>query len=264
LSGVDDASALLVPAEAAWPEFELVRRIGDPQRTEEYLDADRAELKLRTGGEVLIDRRKGMVTFVTPRPIGVHEVIHPFLAPAAAVIARWFGRESFHAGAFVSNGGAWGVIGERGSGKSSTLGSLALRGLPIVCDDMLILEAGRPFAGPRSVDLRAEAAQALGAGQPLGVVGARERWRLDLEPLVETPPLRGWIHLEWGEQLSLEPLTGAEKLRRLTRERGLRVPIRDPDALLELAGLPAWTFRRPRSWESFPGAVENLLDAIAG
>jgi hypothetical protein len=264
LSGVDEASGLLVPAEAGWPEFELVTRRGNPRRDEEYLDGERAELKLRTGGEILIDRVAGTITFVTPRELDVNEVIHPYLAPAAAALARWFGRESFHAGAFVANGATWAVIGQRGSGKSSTLGRLALQGVPVVCDDMLVLEAARPFAGPRSVDLRADGAEALGAGQALGVVGARERWRLELEPLGEIPPLRGWIHLEWGEAVGLKPLSGAEKLRRLTPERGLRVPLRDPAALLELAALPAWTFRRPQSWESLSDAVENLLDGLPG
>jgi hypothetical protein len=262
LSGVDEAEALLVPAQPDWPEFELVRRTGDSERTEEYLDDERAELRLRTGGEILIDRRAGTVTFVTPRELDLHEAIHPYLAPAAAAIARWLGRESFHAGAFVADGATWAVIGQRGSGKSSTLGRLALQGVPVVCDDMLVLEDLRPFAGPRSVDLRADGAEALGAGEALGVVGARERWRLELERLDEIPPLSGWIHLEWGEPVGLQPLSGAEKLRRLTPERGLRVPLRDPAALLALAGLPAWTFRRPQSWDSLSGAVENLLDGL--
>ena len=77
------------------------------------------------------------------------ELIHPYLAPVAAVAGYWFDRESFHAGAFVLGDGAWAVIGGREAGKSTLLASLALRGITVLSDDMLILDGDIPFPGPQ-------------------------------------------------------------------------------------------------------------------
>ena len=45
-------------------------------------------------------------------------------------MAYWLGRESFHAGGFVVGGKTWGILGGRGSGKSTTVARLALAGAP--------------------------------------------------------------------------------------------------------------------------------------
>jgi hypothetical protein len=185
--------------------------------------------------------------------------VHPYLAPAAAVIARWMGRESMHAGAFAVDGRALGVVGTREAGKSSTLAWLARDGIDVLCDDMLIVDGPRPLAGPRSIDLRRDAAERLGAGEPIGVTGARERWRLRLAPLARGATLAGWVFLAWGERVEVRQLPGPERLARLAAERGLRLPPARPDALLELTSLPAWELRRPRGWESLPAAADRLL-----
>lgn len=147
------------------------------------MGADHAQLRLRNGGEIAIDRRAGRVVFRVPHPVRADELVHPYLAPAAAVIARWLGRESIHAGAFAGRDTAWGLVGGRGAGKSSTLAWLARAGMEVLCDDMLVLEGRTPLAGPRSVDLREDAAARLGAGEEIGLTGARERWRLQLGPV---------------------------------------------------------------------------------
>lgn len=263
LRGVESARSLLVPAEPDWPAYELELRQGrgsdDPyDRVSEWA----AELQLRNGGQIVIDRAARRATFTAPSRLRIEELIHPYLAPVAAVIAYWLERESFHAGALVSGGGAWGLLGDRESGKSSTLGWLARHGHAIVCDDMLIVDGGQAFAGPRSVDLRGEAAEALGAGEPLGMIGARERWRLTLGPVEARLPLKGWIFLAWGDTLAVEPVSGSERIARLTQQRGVRLPPRDADRLLDLAQLPGWELRRPPGWDSLPQAAELLLDTI--
>ena len=64
------------------------------------------------------------------RPTATEGVLTPHLSSAASTIAIWLGREPFHAGAFAHRGGAWGVaLGEKGSGKTSTLAVLHLLGL---------------------------------------------------------------------------------------------------------------------------------------
>lgn len=262
LRGMEAARSLLVPAEPDWPSFELVRRRG--YGSGDMLDRvseSSAELQIQNGGQIHIDRRAGRATFMTPRPTRIEELVHPYLARVAAVTAYWLERESFHAGALVSDGGVWGLLGERTSGKSSMLAWLALQGLEIVSDDMLILSDGHVFAGPRSLDLRGDAAASLGAGEPLGVAGGRERWRIKLGPVGEGLPLRGWIFLSWGADLAMQRLTASERIARLATHRGVRLPPRNA-ALLDLAMQPGWELTRPRGWDVLGRSAELLLETI--
>ena len=131
--------------------------------------------------------------------------MHPHLAGAAAVLSHWCGRDSFHAGAFVVDGGVWGLLGDKGAGNSSTLVSLARAGVPIVSDDVLVLDKATAYAGPRSIDLRTDAAQTLRTGQPLGMIGDRARWRVPLGPVEPELPFRGWVTLRWGPRSASAP-----------------------------------------------------------
>ena len=262
LRNVQRAGRFLVPARASWPRLEIKRRVGDGDAGPEWLTESEARLRLQTGGEIRLDRARGRATYVVPRRLRAAELVHPFLAPAAAVMAYWLGRECFHAGGFVAAGRAWGVVGERGSGKSTTIAELALAGVPIVGDDLLVVGGRNVFAGPRAVDLRGDAAARLGVGESLGVVGARERWRLQLPATKPELPLGGWIFLAWGDRVETVSVPGSERLVRLHAGRGVNLPPRDPDRLLELASLPAWELRRPRSWHSTDDALERLLDTV--
>lgn len=258
ISGIGDARALM-HAQPDWPHLRIAVELGDPPVAAERVTEDRAEVILKTGGRLTVDRRQGLARYVVPRPLSDHELVHPFLAPAAAVMAHWLGRLSFHAGAFVAGGGAWGIVGDREAGKSSTLARLALDGHEIVADDLLVLEDGSAYAAPRSIDLRRDAADRLGVGTALGVVGTRPRWRVGLPQVNDGLPLRGWIFLSWGAEPQTRRLAGSECLMRLAANVGLRRTGRDPGALLELASLPAWDFQRPRDWARMGESTERLL-----
>ena len=262
LEGVEAGRPLLVPADPHWPTFQIRSEVGEPPwRQSDVVTDSEAELRLQTGGEVRIER-DGLVLFTTRRLVEGWELIHPYLAPVAAVAGYWFDRESFHAGAFVVDGAAWAVLGERDAGKSTLLASLALRGVTVLSDDMLILDGVAPFAGPRSIDLRSAAARHLGVGEPLGIVGARERWRLRLGPITASAALRGWIFPVWGNQTDVSELTPHERVARLGSQRGLRLPAKDPARLLDLAALPAWELRRPRDWDALDAATNLILDLV--
>jgi hypothetical protein len=265
LLGLDEAARLLVDADPSWPALEVRRTVGRVARRREFVDEDRAGVRLRNGGTIALDRRAARADFVVPRPLTTEELVHPYLAPVAAVMAHWLGRESFHAGAVALGRDVWGVVGDRLSGKSSTLAWLARAGYDVVCDDMLVLEAStaKAYAGPRSIDLRRDAADRLDAGEGLGVVGARERWRLRLGPIDPDLVFRGWVSLAWGAEVRTRSLTGAERVALLAAQRGLRVPPRDPTALLELASLPCWELCRPRDWARLAAAADLLLERIA-
>jgi hypothetical protein len=264
LTGLEGCEHLLVSAEEAWPEFDVVVRASDDATVpEERLEERRACVRLRNGGWIDVERAEGRALFNVPTPLSNDEIVHPYLAPVAAVTSHWFGRESLHAGAVAVGGHAWGVVGDRMSGKSSLLAALA-QTVPVLADDILVVDELEAFSGPRTVDLREDAAAALGIGESIGVAGARERWRLRLPDAPGRVRLAGWVFVEWGETIELRRLPASESVGRLLRNRGILVPPREPGAFLQLAALPAWELRRPRSWGAVPDVVERVLEAAAG
>jgi hypothetical protein len=262
LRGLGRSPRGLLKVPQSWPELRVSRRTDPVADGAQMLSDDRARLVFEAGGVVDLQREPARAVFRTPRRLADEELLHPFLGGPAAVVARWLGRESFHAGAFVSGGAAWGLVGERESGKSSVLAQLALEGYEVLVDDVLVVDETIAFAGPRSIDLRGESAARLGAGEALGVVGARERWRLRLGPAPAELPLGGWVYLAWGDRTEARPLRGAQRLQELGRHRALRVPPARPELLLELAALPTWELRRPRSWASVGDAARCLLETV--
>jgi hypothetical protein len=259
-----DAASLLVEAPPDWQRLQVAwRRWAGGGPREDRVWEHRIELVLQTGGWVDIQRLEPRAVFHVPAPLDDGALVHPYLAPVAALTARWFGRESFHAGAVVIAGGAWALVGDKGAGKSSTLAHLSLSGYDVVTDDMLIVDEGRALAGPRCLDLRAETAARLDLGTPLGVVGDRERWRMQLGPLAPRVPLRGWIVLSWHDRTEVSAVHGAKRLAVLGRHRAVRLPSSRPEVLLELSSLPVLELRRPHRWDALPEAAERLLDAVA-
>jgi hypothetical protein len=266
LNGVQRALRLLVTAPADWPELTLATAPpgGAQVPAVDVVGSSSATLPLHGTGWMEISRDGPRVTFHLPDGAADEELVHPYLAPGAAVLARWAAREAFHAGAVVAGEGAWAVLGERETGKSSTLAWLALGGHAVLADDLVVLDGTDALAGPRCIDLRGDAAARFGAGEPLGVVGTRERWRLALDGVPARVPLRGWIVLEWGDEVAVEPVRGAERLLRLIPHRSVRLEPPAAGALVELASLPVLAFRRPRRWDALEVAGERLLAAIGG
>lgn len=259
--GLRGAEHLLVEADSDWPELEIVVERGSIAGLRDRVDEDEATVVL-LGAVAVVRRTPAQAVFRFDAEPSADALVHPYLAPIAGLFAHWHGRESLHAGAFVAAGGAWGLLAEREGGKSSTLARLALDGVPIVTDDVLVVEGNRAFAGPRAIDLRREPAEALGVGEALGVVGARERWRLRLDSTAGAFPLLGWVFLAWGEELSLTRVPAGERLQRLAAERTIRLSPRDPSSLLGLAALPAFELRRPRRWSSLEEATKLLLASL--
>jgi hypothetical protein len=219
---------------------------------------------IESGASCVIDvtRATAHATIRARAVAGGTALVHPYLGAAASVVACWLGRESFHGGAFLSGGEAWGVLGSRTAGKSSLLAWLHREGRAIVADDLLVLDGLNVFAAPRTLDLRRETAEYLELGEPLGWVGARERWRIELAPVPPSVRLAGWISLAWGETVELVPLRGRERLSRLGAQLTIGELPTHAAALMELAGLPSFELRRPMDWEGFEAAGDALLGGL--
>ena len=262
LGGLEGVASLLVPAEPEWPLLTIEHDTSDAVLDVESLTPTRAELRLRTGGFLVVDGPSATARFETPSPLTDDALVHPYLAPAAAVMAEWHGRSCAHAGAFVHAGRVWAVLGEREAGKSSTLAWLASNGHAVVTDDVLVLDGDTAFAGPRAIDLRQEAAEELGVGRNLGRLGNRDRFRMELRPIESVLPFGGWVALEWADRPAVDPMPASQLLETILRQRVLRVAPAEPTAWLDLAGRRGWRFSRPRDWAALPAAIDLLFETL--
>jgi hypothetical protein len=264
VAGLEAERHLLVDAPLGWPTVEIRVDPRAPEREDLGLEEGTARYPDVPGVHVEVDRTTGTTTF-RGAELTSDELVHPRLGMIAALYAQWLpGRMAFHAGAFVSDGRAFAVVGEREDGKSTLMAALALAGLPVVGDDTLVLDGTRCLSGVRCVDLRPDAPRHLGAEDRAATVrrGARERLVLDGPPPVGT--LAGWLFLRWADDVAIRELPATEKIARLARcQRWHRRGVTDPRALLDVASLPAWELARPRDWSELPQVVERVQELAA-
>jgi hypothetical protein len=197
---------------------------------------------LRGGGELRLEGCAA--TFVTADPPTSDALVHPHLAAAAAGRNRLLGRDVLHAGAVLVDGVAWALAGTNEAGKTTLLAALAALGQPVLSDDLLVLERGMAFAGPRCADLR-EPTPLVGLAPPRPVRGG-ERWRILLPPAPASAPLAGFVFLAWDHAPPvLRTLGASERMRRLAPLRRWPFLPDRPTGLLDLATLPANELSRP-------------------
>lgn len=254
----------LVDAPADWPTWELTwcQASAEP-RQELHIGEDRAVIAVMPEGHVLIERKPRKSTFFLPAAPSPEAWAHPHLSSTAVMAAWWQGRRSFHAGAFVDHGEVWGVVGERGDGKTSMLAWLSAHGHQIVCDDILVIDGDDALAGPRCLDLRQSAAEHFQLGTYIGHVGTRDRWRVCLPPVADRLPLRGWVVPEWSDWVRAAPLKAADRLPVLLSHRGLRIAESGGHDWLDLLSRPMVGFQRPPDWSTIDRAMVHLLDKLA-
>jgi hypothetical protein len=221
-------------------------------------------LSLLSGGHVVFARDPRRARFHKPRAANGHELAHPCLSAVGLVFARWEQRLALHAGAVLFDGVAWGVLGAREAGKSTTLAWLAQAGHVVLSDDLLVLENGQAFCGPRTIDLRPSAAERLSGRDRLVTVRQGERQRLLLPPAPVTAPLGGFLVLGVGDATSVTSVPVAERLESLTRHLTLRQAGLPAGGLLDLVGLPMWRVERSRAWSDLPLLLDRLRTTTAG
>ncbi|MFF0152999.1 hypothetical protein [Micromonospora sp. NPDC005203] len=241
-----------------WPAVR-VRQLDQPAPPPVPLDGRQGTRILADGRTLALDRLRGTATFYGP-PLTPDVLAHPYLAPVATTLNRWVGRETFHSGAFVLAGRAWAVLGPRTAGKSSLVAALAARGVPILTDDILVVDRADALAGPRCVDLRQPVP---GVALPARAVRGGERLRVALPPITSRVPLGGWFFLRWGAAVTRTRLPGASLLARLAGLRSFGQLPSDAAALLSIAALPAWELTRPRDWAALDDTHRLLVDTTA-
>jgi hypothetical protein len=238
ISGIGGLSRL-GPVPAHWPELRL--ESGPPNLTPSKppgtteVGEHSAILWLPDGSSITLRRQDASVRFEMPQPPSAEMIAHPLLGLPAAIMSLWQGRLALHGGAFLVDAGAWALIGDRGSGKSTSLAQMLTLGHAILSDDILVIEGREMYRGPRAIDLRAESAARFG-GAEMGIMGTRARWRLDAGDSPAVVPLLGFVKLEWGQEVSIRAL--------------------------EILGLPAWEFTRPEDLDQSMSALGQLLSVL--
>jgi hypothetical protein len=267
ITGLNGAHHLMRPVHPGWPtlnvhvvHLDVVQPVAREQLTDRA-----ATYRLATNGFVRVDRATGDCTLGFPPGTsspGAAELLHPYLCLPLATIRHWSGSDVFHAGGFVVDGAAWLVPGMKGAGKSTLLATLATLGVPVLADDLAVVHDGDVFAGPACIDLRDDAARALGVGVDLGVVGSRRRWRVELPPTPIRVPLAGWLELDWDDDVGLRPLPVDKRVQMLLANVALRPAPPRPTELLALASLPGYTLVRPPDVGQLRSVARRLLDLL--
>lgn len=262
-TGEPPRSNLMSEVSDAAPEVSIQRRTGTVEPPN-VVTEDHATVPLINGGGLELDRQRRAATLTTPSSLSDDELAHPYLAPIAAVFSQWLGRAPFHAGAVLVGSEAWGIIGEREAGKSSLLAALAVAGHPVLADDLLVVDDGVVHAGPRTLDLREPAATHFGRTRHLQHAGARERWRLDLEPAPPTAPLAGWIIPQWSEEITVTFESAGAAIHHISPARSVSGLAIDPEAFMAAGARPVAVFTRPRRLGLIEEGVERLVGALLG
>lgn len=179
-------------------------------------------------------------------PRSLDDLVHPYLAPIAALVHRWRGVPALHGAALSNSHGAIGLIGQRESGKSTTAEALIDSGMWLLSDDLIVLEEHRVLPGPLSVDLRPAGAQLLQTSGDWVRGGERLR-RLAPEPSIPAgaTTLQLLVHLAFGPTTRVHPIPAAHRLTALASQLywpGIGSPARD---LLELTTIPQFIIERP-------------------
>ena len=227
------------------------------------LDGTAADLRLIGGGRLRMRRGDERAVFSFPELPPDEDLLHPYLAPAAALAHLWAGREALHGGAFATSAGAVALFADKEGGKSTTLAWLATKHrLPVISDDLVVLRSGAVLSGPRCLDLRRSTLNGVDL-DAVRVVRSEERVRLSLPPTPIETPLIGSVALRWGPRTRVHKPSAAERLRELLPHRmyGDRLG-GDPRALLHVAALPMLIVSRPRGEEGLRGAALALRDYL--
>jgi hypothetical protein len=209
-------------------------------------------------------REPPSVTMELHTEISPAGVVHPLLTMPLSVLARWRGDLTLHAGAFQCGDGAYGIVGRREAGKSTTLALLAQAGQPIVADDLLTIGEGHVWSGPACVDLRPDAATRFAAARPIGEIGGRERFRLSARPAADRLPLRGLFVMDWAADggVGVTPLSVGEFLHLLYESEYIpMMGATDPFRILDVMGaVHAWRVTRPRDWAMADELIDRMVE----
>lgn len=198
-----------------------------------------------------------------------------------SAIAGIHGLLPVHASAIAFDGQVHAFTGASGAGKSTLVAGLGQHGLPLFCDDTLVLDISDPsrircLPGHKRLKLTGEGVRLTGATVE-GHVGAITGKFYCTPPgglVREALPLARLNFIEDGEQLDVAPITGAKRLARLNDDHFTAIHYAIARKL-DLAGrfalfaklAPAIAMARlvrPRDSGRFTATVARIADQVKG
>lgn len=257
-------SDLVIQDPPPWPLATIRQRRQERAARPAVVTPQRVDVPLIDGGSLVVTRDTMTATFSVLAPLTDDDLLHPYLAAAAAWFSHWLGRETFHAGAFVVDGTAYAVAGPKEAGKSSLLAWLSGQGVDVLADDLLVIEGDVVFTGPRCIDLRHGTVASLVDALPASRVRSGTRHRVVLPQTRAEWSFGGWILLEWGPETVMRPVAARDRLARLAPHRVLRVPPTSAGGLLRLATRPMWQLTRERGWDAMDRIIDLVSATVAG
>lgn len=88
------------------------------------------------GTQFVVDGATKRIWGASPKPLTQEDMVTYLVGPVLGFILRRRGVLALHASSFSKNGLAFAICGGQGTGKSTTAAALALRGIPIQCEDI--------------------------------------------------------------------------------------------------------------------------------
>ncbi len=266
IEGLPAAGRWMQPVDAA-PRLRVeVAGASSAPAPASKVDDHSADLRLLGGGRLRMRRGDGRASFTFARRPDDAELLHPYLAPAAALAQIWGGAEALHAGALAAPAGAVLLIGGKQAGKSTTLAWLAVEhGVGVVADDLAVVSGGAVVPGPRCLDLRRSDAFDPAALSGSRLVRGGERVRVAVPPVAAALPVAGIVLLAWGGALGLAAVPPRARLGPLLAQRMFTTQITaDLAALLDLAALPMLRLTRPPGRAGLAAGAAALVGYFAG
>lgn len=263
IAGLTDAEEWMQPLPDSAPSLRVeTAREASPGSQRSWLNAAAADLRLLGGGRLRMRRGDDRARFSFPERPRDEDLLHPYLAPAAALAHLWTGSEALHGGAFAAANGAVVLLAEKDGGKSTTLAWLAgEHRIPVLSDDLVVLREGMVLNGPRCLDLRRSSAFQSLSVRVVRPVRNTQRLRVTLPVGPDEASLIATVVLRWGGRTRLETPAPADRLRELLPHRMYRHRLTgDPAALLELAARPMLILTRPRGRAGLRDAANVLRD----
>ncbi len=254
--GLEGAERWMGPVAVDAPVLRVSVSVGAVAEAPTRVGVHDADVALIEGGRLRARRAADEVQFAVRRRPAADELLHPYLAPAAALAWQWRGQEALHGGAVQIGEVAVLLFGDPQAGKSTTLGWLAQRsGLSVLSDDLAVIVDGMVLAGPRSIDLRTTP-----PGAPeLASVRGGNRARLQLAPAPPSAPAGGIVILGWGSALKMETVPPSQRLAAISRQRTFAALPANATALLELAALPMFKLTRPPDLDVLGHAAHAIV-----
>ena len=197
-----------------------------------------------------------------------------------SAIASINGLVPIHASAVSIKGRVFAFTGPGGAGKSTLVAALAKLGLPMFCDDTLVLDLAEPdrimcLPGHKRLKLRPDAVALTGATREEKVSTTVDKYYASPEggSVGTTLPLSELIFLEEGPELEIVPISGAARFARMIDDHQtaeLLAAARLFDKVERFAHLSRLArqirmarFVRPRATEQFAEGVSRVAGYVS-